>query len=116
MPRVVPSQVVEVIDQLFPDPRAPIHVIGTGGVHLAAIVALAKEIPPELLTLTGQDLSDCIVSLQYIGNTLELALKDPTHGYQISKYRGMDSIALLRQSLAKCPDEVPTPGTTELLF
>jgi hypothetical protein len=73
------------------------QVYARGGAQLAAIAAYAKEIPPELLTLTGQDLSDYVVAIQYIERTQQLSLRDPTYGYTVPDYRGMNTIVLLRE-------------------
>ena len=74
MPRVVPSQVVELIDQLFPNAKTTtqinVHVGATAYLH--AILAYAREIPQELLTLVGQDLSDYTVSLAMIERVQQL--------------------------------------------
>jgi hypothetical protein len=115
MPRFVPSQVVEVIDQLYPDARSNRKAtIGTGA-GPAAIVALAKEIPPALLTLTGQDLSDYAVCLQFMETTQQSSLAHQ-RGYEVPEYRGFSTVFLLRAALARCPDESPTPTTAELTF
>jgi hypothetical protein len=115
MPRVVPSQVVELIDQLFPQSAVNKKLRIGSGPQSAAVVNLVKEIPPELLALSGQDLSDYYVALTMIENTEQarLALQ---RGLEVPEHRGMSTIFLLRSVLAKCPDEVPAPGTAELLF
>lgn len=115
MPRVVPSQVVELIDQIFPRARTFDKERVGGGPESAAIVTLAKQVPNELLTLSGQDLNDYFVSLAMIENTEQsrLALQ---RGFEVPLYRDLSTIFLLRQALAKCPDEVPAPGTAGLPF
>jgi hypothetical protein len=115
MPRVVPSQIVELIDQLYPQAKEGTRVDARTGPTLAAIAAAAKAIPPELLTLTGGDLSDYIVVLAMIDMSQKqsLAIERPLN---VPEHRGISPIVLLRQALAKCPDETPAPGTTELLF
>lgn len=87
MPRVVPSQVIEIIDQLFPTlVGAPRQQVGSGP-QLAAIINIAKEVPAELLTLSGQDLSDYHVALSMMNNTEQarLALQ---RGVEVPEYRG----------------------------
>ncbi len=64
MPRVVPSQVVESIDQLFPENRE--DTVGSKKIQLsqsnmflvASIVNLVERIPPELITLTPGQFSE----------------------------------------------------------
>ena len=85
------------------------------GPFLAAILSLTQELPPELLTLSGQDLSDYIVAIS-LAETIQKIWTGSGQSYQVSEHRGMSMMALLRQALAKCPDEVPSPCTTELVF
>jgi hypothetical protein len=115
MPRVVPSQVVELIDQLLPQLRANDRSNVGSGPQLGAILAVAKEVAPELLTLTGQDLNDYSVALA-MGDYLQGIAIASGRVFPLSEHRGKNPIALLRQALAKCPDEAPAPGTTELMF
>lgn len=115
MSRVVPSQVVQLIDQLYSQAVvSPQFNVGAGP-QLLAIVALARQIPTELLPLDGQDLSDYVVALEYMESAEKqrLALQ---RGTSVVEYRGSNVVALLRAALAKCPDEAPAPGTTELTF
>jgi hypothetical protein len=67
------------------------------------------------MTLTGRDLSDYIVAIAMIEKTQQqsLAFNRP---FTVPEHRGVSPIVLLRQALAKCSDETPAPGTTELLF
>jgi hypothetical protein len=67
------------------------------------------------LTLSGQDLSDYYVALSIMNNTEQarLALQ---RGMQVPEYRGVNPMLLLRNALAKCSDEVPSPLTVELTF
>jgi hypothetical protein len=115
MPRVVPSQVVQVIDQLFPQAQKSRNTAVLAGPQLTAVVAFARQIPPELLTFTGQDLSDYVVALEFMENT-EQRTQALQRGFQAPEYRETSVIVLLREALAKCPDEVPAPSTTELPF
>ena len=117
MARVVPTQVVELIDQLFPNSRMAdqleVHMGATA--QLAAIRAFADWIPPELITLTGQDLADYVVALSMIESAQRLWISAGSH-WKLSNYRNTSPIVLLRRALAKCPDQAPSPGTTELAF
>jgi hypothetical protein len=117
MPRVVPSQVVELIDQLFPNARTAtrfdVHMGASG--HLAAVVAVAKQVPSELLTLTGQDLTDFYVSISMIETILNLWPSAGSH-WKLTEHRATNPVVLIRRALEKCPDEAPSPATAELLF
>jgi len=115
MPRVVPSQVAQLIDQLYIQAVSSPRFNVPAGPQLTAIVAFARQIPAELLPLDGQDLSDYVVALEYMESAEKqrLALQ---RGTNVVEYRGSNVIALLRAVLAKCPDEAPAPGTTGLAF
>src|SRR4051794_4204859 len=103
MPRIVPSQIVELIDQLFPDARSTQKARIGNGPELATVLSLARQIPTELLTLTGQDFADFAVSLQFMESTQQSSLS-LQRGFQVAEYRGFSTIFLLRAVLAKCPD------------
>jgi hypothetical protein len=115
MPRVVPSQVVELIDNLYPQAISNPRENARTGPQLAAIVDSARAVPPELLALTGQDLTDYVVALAMIENTQQHSLAQQ-RAFNVTEYRDLSPIVLLRQAMAKCPDEASTPTTTELLF
>src|SRR5690348_7927062 len=117
MPRVVPSQVVELIDLLFPNVRTATQIqVNVGATaHIAAILAFAKSVPSELLTLTGRDLSDYVVSLAMLERVQQLWIAGGGH-WNLSEHRGASPIVLLRRALAKCSDEVPAADTTGLTF
>jgi hypothetical protein len=115
VPRVLPSQVVQLIDELFLQALTTPHFSVGAGPQLTAIVAYARQIPVELLQLQGQDLSDFVVALEYMESAEKqrLALQ---RGTAVLEYRESNVIILLRAALMKCPDEAPAPGTADLLF
>lgn len=117
MTRMVPSQVVSAIDQMFPHvkqkaPRRDYTRDDKGG--LMAIAALVNEIPPELLVLPAP---------QYAELRRQLALIS----YQVDYWKGGgmgsaghlsegDPIAIFREVLSLCPDEYPPEATADLAF
>jgi hypothetical protein len=117
MTRVVPSQVVALIDQLFPaaqnTPDFPVYSASAGA--LSAIVILAKEIPGELLSISGQDYSDLIHGMESLSQRVQ---KWNLRGGDEPppRIRGKSPIVVIRDALAKCPDQRPSPQTTELPF
>jgi hypothetical protein len=60
MTRVVPSQVVELIEQTWPTAADNMTVHSADGGPISGVVQLVSEIPPELITLSGKDYSDFI--------------------------------------------------------
>lgn len=122
MPRVVPSQVVAFIDQVFPWLRTA----GQGG-HLsrehsgeaAGLLALIDRIPEELLTLAGSEYGEFVCSVSAIRDKLVLWQNQqnpniPTFLGQ--SFRGLNPVTIIRQALAKCPDEGPAPSASGLNF
>ncbi len=123
MPRVLPSQVVAIIDQMTAGSgwnlEANPNVLLEQG-HLgtvATLLGLAEQVPEELLVISGE---------KYLGLLAALgALRAAVGAWQVeNRYRiGMlpgfgqvHVLILIRRALAACPDEFPAPGTTELAF
>lgn len=117
MPRVVPSQVVAVIDQSFPDaqttPDFPIYSASAG--LLSAIVRLTGEIPGELLTVGAEDYSDLVCALEVLTSTVDRWHQrggdDPP-----ARVKRKSPVAIIRGVLSKCPDENPSAATADLAF
>lgn len=122
MARVVPSQVVELIDQMFPqakdESRNNFYLENIHLPFLSAIIALADQIPSELINLDAPyhveyEASKAAmksVMLCWIGpggNRLTL------HDIGISS---LNPLTLLRRALKHCPDAFPLQSTTELNF
>lgn len=117
MPRVVPSQVVAFIDQAFPNARAAprFPVYSGNGATLAAILRLTDEIPGELITISGEDYSDLLHSLA--GLALATDRWNQRGGSDPPSYiKDKSPVALVREMLAKCPDEIPSPTISQLTF
>lgn len=119
MTKVVPSQVVELIDESLPAARdRPTERIRVGveyAPQISAIVNLAREIPSELIQLSGSDYADLVLGLNGLENIISTwrtrgAVNVPW------EVRGISLFVLVRRALAKCPDESPAPATTDLPF
>jgi hypothetical protein len=117
MPRVVPSQVVGIIDQNFPNARtAPDFAVysRSAGV-LKAIIRLTEEIPTELLVLNAEDYNDLVCGLESLWSAVtewhQRGGDEPP-----ARIKGKSPIAIIRETLSRCPDESPAPGTVELPF
>jgi hypothetical protein len=117
MPRIVPTQAVELIDQFFPRAQSQdsFLVPFADTARLAAVLSFVEQIPSELLTLTGQDLSNFAAALAIVKRAQQVwSLR--ADNVSLEDIQGVSPIVLLRRALAKCPDEAPAPGTTELTF
>ena len=117
MPKVVPSQVVALIDHLFPDikTKRKFPVYSGNAAMLSAIVKLSAEIPTELLTISGENYSDLVhglASLENVVNKWNLRGGDDPP----NNIRDISPVTLVRDMLSKCPDEYPSASTVELTF
>ena len=119
MARVVPSQVVDLIDRVFPwaaaqKPDERVRIMPEHDGVLSAIAAMAGSIPEDLIPLTPTDASNFNVGLWTIRAQLDSWRAHGRTG-SMDKVKGVDArnpVTLLRECLAKCPDE-PVPVTAK---
>ena len=128
MPRAVPSQVVSLIQQIYPftenqaDTPQGRHAISAGeSSRVSAIFELYEQVPDALIRLEGGDLTDLAVGVGAIKDALERWRRLGAGGAQpemhyVPGYSNLNPITLLRRALAKCPDQAPAPTTTALMF
>lgn len=115
MTRVVPSQVVEMIEQTWP--RAPdnMTVHAADGGPLSAIVQLVSEIPGELIALSGKDYSDFVTSLEgltyAVSRWLHRGGDEPPRSIG-----GKSPVVVIRDLMRRCPDQRPSAATAGLAF
>jgi hypothetical protein len=117
MPAVVPSQVVFLIDQAFPGARiTPKFPVYSGhAAILSAIVRLTKEIPDELIAISGEDYIDLVHASESLANSV--AHWNRRGGDDPPKYiKDKSPVAVVREMLSKCPDQRPALGTADLSF
>jgi hypothetical protein len=123
MPKVVPSQIVEVIDQIFPkakdqkdsqQDRFPVTRANQN--ELAAIVDLFEQIPGELIILDQKDYTALRLAVTAIKNTIPAwNLRD----YGLNRIHGfgnLNPVTIIRNSLSKCPDEGVLNTVSDLKF
>lgn len=123
MPKVVPSQVVEVIDQVFPNVKNQkdtqqdrFSVDRAHQNELAAIVELINQIPAELIKLDPKDYTALQLAVTAIRNML------PTWNLRnygldrIHGYGNLNPVTLIRNALSKCPDEGVSKTVSDLTF
>ncbi len=121
MPKVVPSQVVSLIDQSYGFPPLKEDYENLDLNHaptLQAIGDLIDQIPVELITLQAADynaLSVCRASMKYwVSNWMIRGTSGVLRS--VKGYQGKHILALVRSLLEKCPDEAPAPQTVGLEF
>jgi hypothetical protein len=118
MARVMPSRVVQTIDELFPHAarNMPNAVLGAGGgSQYLGILNLLKDVPDELITLEPADYSELVLAKSTIEEHLAHWRSRGNVG-EMAPVKGFDVVTVIRRALAKCPDEYPPSATTELLF
>jgi hypothetical protein len=117
MPRVVPSQVVAAIGQLFPHVHAggDFNLFQVNRPEVLALFDLIDRIPPELMPLDTHDFVQLVIGLNYLRGAIT---HWATHDLAFGRVLGGDRTVIydIRDILARCPDEAPNPATAELLF
>lgn len=124
MPRVVPSQIVEVIHQLYPFTAIEaaggqkIHFAATESSKLAGIVDLIERTPEELIVLNPKEYAHFVACVGAMRNALEV-WRARGAGHELGPLSGLPDLhplTIVRRALAKCPDDAPSPQTAELAF
>lgn len=128
MPRIVPSQVVDVIDSLFPNAKDEVEgsapeLRWDDATRLLAILELTAQIPEQLLILKSMQYAEYVASLAairwYVERWQTSERVTPPHSRPLTPIPGLrrhSPVALIRQALDECPDEFPSTGTSELAF
>jgi hypothetical protein len=127
MPRVVPSQVVEVIDRMFPQIQEeveghPFYLRQGHSAECAAILDLLEQLPSELLIMDSDHYVEFISSVAAIRDAIEFwrnwseSMQTDWVLSRVKGLRELNPITLIRQALTMCPDEFPSPNTQELTF
>jgi len=116
MARVMPSQVVQTIDELFPHAKnsAGSALDGQHGSRLLGILNLLKDVPDELINLPSADYAELVLATSTIEE--HLAMWRGGHAGGMAHVKGRDAVTVIRCALALCPDEYPPAATTELSF
>lgn len=109
------------IDQMFNfaanPPAQGVNLHEGHAAHIAAIVALIGEIPPELIVLDLPDYIQLILSLAVMRNALDMwKARVPGTVLNVVPGHQLNPITLVRRALVKCPDEAASPETTNLAF
>lgn len=124
MPRVVPSQVVQFIDQVFPWAGTQV----AGGVQnltrqranqLAGLLELVEKIPDELLTMNGVEYGSFVCSVAAIRERLKLWLAQQAVENELVFLEGFPQfspVRLIRDAISGCSDDSPAAPTSDLNF
>jgi hypothetical protein len=120
MPRIVPSQVVSFIDTIMSRQSTELvrmNSIGAGG--LSAVLDLVDQVPDELLTMDKEAYGSLIRAKGTIREILGTWTSNQNAGHKLldfNLHRSNNPLLHIRDAFAKCADESPAPGTSELKF
>ena len=123
MPRIVPSQVVDLIDRLVPQAKqnTPFLLKIHNSDQLAAILDMIGQIPSEFLVLDGAKYAEFISSCAAIRGAIQRwhSPEKATRMNNLAVVEGLGNlnpVTMIRQALSACPDEFPATGTADLSF
>jgi hypothetical protein len=120
MPRVVPSQVVRFIANIpLREFNGVVSMNEVGPAQLSAVLDLADQVPDQLLTMDNDTYASFIYAKAQIREILATWTSNRNAGFQLQSFQmnsSQNPLARIRDALAKCPDESPAPGTSELNF
>lgn len=120
MPRVVPSQVRRVIDNItVREFNGLVQMNTVDRATLSSVVMLVDQIPNELLTMDGDAYASLIRAKETINDILATWTANRNAGHNLWGFQlptSQNPLAQIREALAKCEDECPAPGTSELNF
>ena len=118
MPRVVPSHIVSVIEQLFPDvvsSPSGFQLLTDHAEAVLALLTLIDQLPEELLPSVTSEYTALMIGRAALRTALERWPTYPTNTV-VSTPGGynMNPVQLLYKTLQQCPDAAP--ATAELPF
>ncbi len=123
MSRVVPSQVVEIINSLFPFTSTQregesISLDFSSAESLAGIAHLIDQIPPELIHLKDADYINFIINVEAIRSAVKsFEQRGNVNPLKfLPGFNRLNPVTIVRRALEMCPDEFPSRSVTELLF
>lgn len=124
MPKVVPSQVVEYIENTFPivtdEARYTKIDVTTARISaLRTVIELTESIPSELIAVDGPDFIDFTSGVMALKGTISQweSRGERRGNLPFVEGRGQKTgLDLVREVLQKCPDSAPSPETGGLEF
>src|SRR5260370_3530303 len=119
MPRVVPSQVVALINSLWPRSGDLNNLQRGQAGQLSGLVDLIDQIPGELLVMDAAYYALFVCARAHIRQKLVTWASDTSRGHELGVMPGPTPNtpdAERRDALAKCPDQSPAHATSALNF
>jgi hypothetical protein len=81
-----------------------------------AIVSLIDDLPTELLTISGEDYSNLVCGAESIRNSVAFWQRKGAGEIGNAGIGGKNTLLVIREALAKCPDQAPSQMTAALSF
>jgi hypothetical protein len=124
MPRVVPSQVVAFIDQVFDwaakqlvQNGPEITLACTSSPEVTALLELVDSIPPNLIVLAGNEYTQFVYCVSGLRAALQTWQTDRNYLLRnLQKSPRLHPVTLIRRALLTCPDEYPQAAAHGLDF
>lgn len=119
MPYLIPSQIVDLIGQIFPATRnnGEFYVEGSHAILVGVVLDLIEYVPPHLIRLEGSDYRNFMASLAALRSAIKQWESKPTQEVKaLSFTENKNPLTLLYELLSRCPDEYPEPATASLNF
>ncbi len=121
MPRIVPSQIVVLIDMLFPNldtsKKKEIVISSKDRISVATIVELIDKLSIDKYPLNSGQYIKILYGLTGLKQIIEIWKTNPQTSIQ--SYLGTNAtnpILMIRKALDKCPDEFISPESSKLEF
>ena len=121
MPRVVPSQIVALINQICPWAKdqegKTVSISESQKTQCVAILKLLEQIPDELIRLESENYNLFISCLETIRSAVNhRQTRGPKGLTKIPGLNKLNPITLLCNCLVLCPDEAIEPSIAEFSF
>jgi hypothetical protein len=119
MPRLVPSQVVAFINNLWPSSGDLNNLQRGQAGQLSGLVDLIDQIPGELLVMDAASYALFVCGRAHIRHKLVTWASDTSRGHELGVMPGPTPkypVAEIRDALAKCRDETLGSATSKLNF
>jgi hypothetical protein len=121
MPRIVPSQVVLYINGIKVQemPNGMMNMNSVGSAVLSSILQLSDAIPDDLLTMDSGTYGSFITAKEQIREILKTWRDNRSAGQGMLTFNFHtfnNPFRTIRDVLTGCPDESPSPSTSELKF
>jgi hypothetical protein len=123
MQRIVPSQIVDFIDRVFPRVReqqeGTTKAVNLGhghGHYLAALLDLLGHVPDELLQLGPETFGQLVAARAAIVLQLQRWVGDVRGSLTECGYGELNPVTLIRRAIESCPDEAVPTATADMAF